>query len=233
MNKTVQKILLVEDDQKLARLISSYLSQHGFDVTWLSNGDQAAEYMGTGVFCLILLDVMLPGMDGFDVCRAVRAKFSGPIIMVTARINSLDQLRGLEIGADDYIYKPVEPIILQARIRALLRRVDTGNISSKIIQFGKLQINQTSRSVKIGDELVSLTENEFELLIELSKKPGEIISREYLFLKLVRRDYDGIDRTIDGRVSRLRKKIGDSIESPYRIKTTWGKGYLFSMSAWE
>lgn len=230
---SAHKILLVEDDQKLARLICSYLSQHGFEVTWLSNGEQAVQYISSGAFCMMLLDVMLPGADGFEICRAVRVNFSGPIIMITARVNSLDQLRGLEIGADDYIYKPVEPIILIARIRALLRRVNVESSESKVIKFGKLQINETARNVKIGDELITLTENEFELLIELSKKPGEIISREYLFLKLVRRDYDGVDRTIDGRISRLRKKLGDSIESPYRIKTIWGKGYLFSLSSWD
>jgi len=233
MTQASHKILLVEDDIKLARLISSFLREHDFEVTLLNNGSQAAEYMASGAFSLVLLDVMLPGKDGFEICRAIREKYNGPIIMITARINSLDQLRGLEIGADDYIYKPIEPIILLARIRALLRRINQESTSSKIIQFGKLQINQTARSVKIGDDFITLTENEFELLIELSKKPGEIISREYLFLKLIRRDYDGIDRTIDGRISRLRKKLDDSIESPYRIKTIWGKGYLFAVDAWE
>lgn len=233
MSSTIPKILLVEDDQKLARLICSYLKENDFDVTWLNNGDQADEYMASGAFSLVLLDVMLPGKDGFEICRAIRVKFNGPIIMVTARTNSLDQLRGLEIGADDYIYKPIEPLILIARIRALLRRAKQPDKNMNIIQFGKLQINNTTRSVKIGDASINLTENEFELLIELSKKPGEIISREYLFLKLVRRDYDGIDRTIDGRISRLRKKLGDNIDSPYRIKTIWGKGYLFALDAWD
>ncbi|WP_033076401.1 response regulator [Thalassotalea sp. ND16A] len=229
----MQKILLVEDDQKLARLIKSFLEEHHFAVTWLNNGDLADQYVSSGGYDLILLDVMLPGKDGFEICRSIRTKFNGPVIMVTARTNSLDQLRGLELGADDYIYKPIEPLILLARIRALLRRVPVEEASTKLLQFGKLQINKVTHSVKIAESNVNLTENEFELLIELTKRAGEILSREYLFMKLIRRDYDGIDRTIDGRVSRLRKKLGDSNESPFRIKTIWGKGYLFVEDAWE
>ena len=186
---------------------------------------------------LVILDLMLPGLDGFTVCQQIRPTFAGPILILTAREDDMDQVAGLEMGADDYVKKPIEPRVLLARIRALLRRFPIGqttvyeNSSSRC--FGRLSICRQSRNVLLEGIEVELTSNEFDLLWILADAAGTILNREYLFKTLRGIEYDGLDRTIDVNISRLRKKLGDSSSHPFRIKTVWGKGYLFVFDAWD
>lgn len=229
-------ILLVEDDRRLIELIQAYLVKQGFRVSTAERGDTAVEVILTSQPDLVILDLMLPGLDGFSVCRQIRPRYRGPILILTAREDDMDQVAGLEMGADDYVKKPIEPRVLLARIRALLRRLpagQTGNgdIPSKKL-FGQLSICQQSRKVLLDDVEIELTSNEFDLLWILAVAAGTILDREYLFKTLRGIDYDGLDRTIDVNISRLRKKLGDSSSHPYRIKTVWGKGYLFVSDAW-
>lgn len=229
--KSQQRILLVEDDTKLAGFVLEYLKRNHFDVDWVTNGTEVIRIVQNNEYSIILLDVMLPGKSGFDVCRELRAIYQLPIVMLTARTNDLDHIRGLEAGADDYLYKPVEPLVLLARVKMHLRRFASLNQNRKQqisnVQFGILKIDFRSHSVYIENELVSLTEGEFELLRLLALNSGEIMTRESLFELVIGRPYDGLDRTVDGRISRIRKKLGCSQENPVFIKAIRGKGYLF------
>jgi two-component system OmpR family response regulator/two-component system response regulator RstA len=164
----------------------------------------------------------------------LRPAYTNPILILTARDNDIDHVLGLELGADDYVIKPVEPRVLLARIGVLLRRSKPPAVSSpgKALSFGRLQINVSSRAVKWDGNQIELSRNEFDLLVFLASHPGEIQSRERLFKSLYNRDYDGLDRMLDIRISRLRKKFDDDAEHPQRIKTIWGQGYLFVPDAW-
>jgi DNA-binding response OmpR family regulator len=185
---------------------------------------------------LIILDLMLPGMDGFTVCQNIRPGFAGPILILTAREDDMDQVAGLEMGADDYVKKPIEPRVLLARIRALLRRFPVGQTMAadniELKKFGQLSICRKSRKVILQEHEVELTGNEFDLLWILADSAGTILDREYLFKTLRGIEYNGLDRSIDVNISRLRKKLDDSPSHPFRIKTVWGKGYLFVSDAW-
>ncbi len=226
-------ILLVEDDLRLAELVSRYLESQGFRMTIVSRGDEVVERVQRDNPDLVILDLGLPGEDGFTICRRLRPGFTNPILILTARDNDIDHVLGLELGADDYVIKPVEPRVLLARIGALLRRSrPPAAPQSRPLSFGKLTINVVSRTVKWDGKPVSLSRNEFDLLVHLASHPGEIQSREMLFKSLYNRDYDGLDRMLDIRVSRLRRKLDDDAENPQRIKTIWGKGYLFVPDAW-
>jgi DNA-binding response OmpR family regulator len=180
---------------------------------------------------LLILDLGLPGRSGFTVCKDVRAAHSVPILILTARNSDIDQVLGLELGADDFVIKPVEPRVLVARIHALLRRSRASAQEHRKLRFGSLFIDTAARAVRMNDEEVALSSNEFDLLLYLAAHPGEIQSRETLYLQLYRREYDGVDRTLDVRISHLRRKLGDTGE-PERIKTVWGHGYLFVPGAW-
>ncbi len=182
---------------------------------------------------IVILDIMLPGKDGLTICKEIRPKFDGPILMLTARDSDMDQVLGLEFGADDYVIKPAEPRVLLARIRALLRRSQQEvKVEEKELNFGELYVNVAARTVTLAEAPVVLSSHEFDLLLELAKNAGKVLSREYLFNTIYSRPYDGVDRTIDVRISHVRKKLGDSSENPTRIKTVWGKGYLFVPDAW-
>lgn len=232
---SVKKILLVEDDRQLSNLVTDFLTSEGFHVKQEFRGDTVAKRVETFSPDLIVLDVMLPGKDGFAVCRDIRHNFSGPILMLTAKSTDFDQVLGLEIGADDYVIKPVEPRVLLARVNALLRRgeLPQENKEKAEITCGQLYINRGSRQVKLHDENVELTSQEFDLLWLLASRSGEVQNRDYIYKAVVGRDYDGMDRSVDVRISRLRKKLLDSNETPFRIKTIWGQGYLFVPDAWN
>ena len=233
------KILLVEDDTRLSALIQEYLQKQAMVVSIEHRGDLACERIVTESPDLVILDLMLPGMDGLEVCKAVRPQFAGPIMMLTARDEDIDQVVGLEIGADDYVTKPVQPRVLLARIRALLRRfpqngiMQTQNQETGEYSYGCFKISTTAREAWLHDETLDLTTNEFDLLWLLASNPGEIFTRDTILERLRGIDYDGIDRSVDIRISRLRKKLGDDTGHPYRIKTIRGKGYLFVKEAWE
>tara|TARA_B100000809_G_scaffold227418_1_gene239766 strand:- start:53 stop:760 length:708 start_codon:yes stop_codon:yes gene_type:complete len=227
-------ILLVEDDLRLAHLISKFLGQNGFQVSMLHEGDTVVDFIKKHSPDLIILDVMLPKLDGFAVCRKVRSSYEHPIIFLTAKDSDFDHVLGLEIGADDYIIKPVEPYVLLARINMLLRRKKhSAKISLEHLEFGQLYIHKASRQVSLFSESIELTSHEFELLWLLASNAGEPQSREYIHEQMIDREYDGLDRSVDVRISRLRKKLGDCTKNPNRIITVWGKGYLFSSSAWQ
>lgn len=227
------KILLVEDDQKLALLVKQYLESSNFSVKIESDGNRTIGTIERFEPDLIILDIMLPGRDGLSICKEIRPTFNGPILMLTARNEDFDQVLGLEFGADDYVIKPAEPRVLLARIKALLRR---GSFSTNepmgILEFGSLRIDSASRDIHLDGEKVQLSTHEFDLLLIIAKNAGSILSRDYLFSKLYNREYDGLDRTMDVRISQLRKKLNDSSEEAFRIKTIWGKGYLFVADAW-
>ena len=225
-----EKILLVEDDIKLASFVIEYLKRNQFEVDWVTNGTEVLKNTQNQNYALILLDIMLPGKSGFDVCRELRAVYQAPIIMLTARTNDLDHIRGLEAGADDYLYKPVEPLVLLARIKMHLRRfsaVEQNQHKPMALAFGELKIDFRSHSVYLDNNLIQFTEGEFELLRIIALNNGVIMSRENLFELVIGRPYDGLDRTVDGRISRIRKKLGCSQKTPKFLKAIRGKGYLF------
>ncbi len=243
MNKGTKKsvILLVEDDEELANLTQDYLQKYGLEIAIESNGIRAVERIIQEQPILVILDVMLPGKDGFAICREVRDQYTNPILMLTARDEELDQLLGLELGADDYVTKPVQPRLLLARIHALLRRVTLAqttstqgitsqgaaiqNAPSPTLFFNDLKLDSSRREVLLKDKPVDLTTAEFDLLHLLAEHAGSILSRDDILMHLRGIGYDGTDRSIDLRISRLRKKLGDM--NALRIKTVRGKGYLF------
>jgi two-component system OmpR family response regulator len=225
-------IVLVEDDLRLSELVSRYLESNGFRVTSTARGDEAVERVRRDNPDLLILDVGLPGEDGFAICRQLRPQFTNPILILTARDNDIDHVLGLELGADDYVIKPVEPRVLVARIHALLRRSRTQTRPGQAsLQFGRLLINPGARSVSLAGQPVALSRNEFDLLVQLAEHAGQIQSRATLFLELYGREYDGVDRMLDVRISNLRRKLGEA-DSSERIKTIWGQGYLFVPDAW-
>ncbi|MFT5084884.1 MAG: DNA-binding response OmpR family regulator [Lentisphaeria bacterium] len=226
-------VLLAEDDDRLASLVKDYLENNGFKVVVEGMGHNVPRAVSELLPDIVILDVMLPGKDGLTICKEIRPKFEGPILMLTARDSDMDQVLGLEFGADDYVIKPAEPRVLLARIRALLRRsqIETKTGEAELL-FGPLSVNAPARKVTLKGEEVPFSTHEFDLLNELAKKAGVILSREYLFNVIYSRPYDGLDRTIDVRISHIRKKLGDSSDNPSKIKTVWGKGYLFVADAW-
>jgi len=226
-------IALVEDDVRLSLLVSRYLESNGFRVTVTVRGDEVVEHVQRDAPDLVILDLGLPGQDGFSICKQLRTLYDNPILIMTARDNDNDQVLGLELGADDYVIKPIEPRVLMARINALLRRGSArAGTENKMLEFGRLVINTTARSVSLGGQSIALSGHEFDLLAYLASHAGVIQSRETLFRRLYRREYDGTDRTLDVRMSHLRKKLGDETEGSERIKTIWGQGYLFVPDAW-
>jgi DNA-binding response OmpR family regulator len=226
-------VVIVEDDLRLSELVRDFLQSNDFRVSVENRGDQAVERIQRENPDLIILDLGLPGKDGFSVCRQLRsASINVPILMLTARDNDIDHVVGLELGADDYVIKPVEPRVLIARIHALLRRSrSAGAPESRVLRFGALAINTTARSVLLHGEAMALSSNEFDLLLLLASRAGEIQSREMLYQELYKREYNGLDRTLDVRISHLRRKLGD-VGSPEKIRTVWGHGYLFVPDAW-
>lgn len=230
----MSRILIVEDDLRLAQLTSEYLSGNGFTVSLENNGALAVQRITAEQPDLVVLDLMLPGEDGFSICRRVRRTYAGPILMLTARTDDQDQVQGLEEGADDYICKPVKPSVLLARIKALLRRVDSHEVVQTIpetLQFGQLNIDHARRCAFLSEQLIDLTGAEFDLLWLLALNAGTPLSREVIFQQLRGIEYDGVDRSIDVRISRIRPRIGDVGEQPQVIKTIRNKGYLFVSEA--
>lgn len=229
-------VMIVEDDERLADLTAEYLRNNGLKVDVVGDGNTAIDAIVARQPDLVVLDLMLPGADGLEVCKSVREKYRKPILMLTARTDDVDQVLGLEMGADDYVAKPVKPRVLLARIRAQLRRadsVDSHNDKSgsegaqNRLEFGDLVIDNSAREVWLGGDAVDLTSAEYDLLWLLASNAGNILSREEIFERLRGIQYDGQDRSIDVRVSRIRPKVGDDPMNPRRIKTVRSKGYLF------
>ncbi|WP_182852117.1 response regulator [Metapseudomonas otitidis] len=231
MEQEAWRILIVEDDQRLAELTREYLEGNGLRVSIESDGGQAVARILAERPDLVILDLMLPGEDGLSICRKVRGRYDGPILMLTARTDDMDQVLGLEMGADDYVCKPVRPRVLLARIRALLRRsegvADSVEDTPRRLEFGSLVIDNAMREAWLSERSIELTSAEFDLLWLLAVNAGRILSREEIFNALRGIEYDGQDRSIDVRISRIRPKIGDDPMHPRLIKTVRSKGYLF------
>lgn len=224
-----EHVLIIEDDQRLAELTRDYLEANGFRVTLEADGGKGVERITGLAPDLVILDLMLPGEDGLAICRRVRPHYAGPIMMLTARSDDLDQVLGLEMGADDYMPKPVQPRVLLARMRALLRRAEYSvpAVGEQRLRFDNLDIDHATREAWLDGERIDLTSAEFDLLWLLASNAGRVLTREEIFHDLRGIRYDGQDRSIDVRVSRIRPKVGDDPHHPHRIKTVRSKGYLF------
>ena len=242
LNEPQHSILLVEDDLRLSALVVEYLEENNLTVATEFRGDTAVSTIINTQPDLVILDLMLPGLDGFEVCKQVRAQYTGPILMLTARDDDIDQVVGLELGADDYVVKPVQPRLLLARIRALLRRLtnQSKNPSATLrpeaqtkLKFDLLSISHSSRTVSLDNKVIDFSTSEFDLLWLLATHAGEILSREKISQALSGIEYDGLDRSIDIRISRLRKLLNDDPTNPLGIKTVRGQGYLFVSDGWQ
>lgn len=221
-------ILIIEDDKRLAELTRDYLEANGFQVSLEAEGSNGVERILSLQPDLVILDLMLPGEDGLSICRRVRPDFPGLIMMVTARSDDMDHVLGLEMGADDYVFKPVQPRVLLARIRALLRRAGQSSYGGEVrLRFKDLEIDNATREAWLSGVRIDLTSAEFDLLWLLASNAGQVLTRERIFTELRGIKYDGQDRSIDVRVSRIRPKIGDDPYQPHRLKTVRSKGYLF------
>jgi DNA-binding response OmpR family regulator len=232
------RLLLIEDDMRLAQLVRDYLEGEHFQISVQHRGDTALETFQPHAVDIVILDLMLPGLDGLKVCSGLRKVFNGPILILTAKSSDIDHVMGLELGADDFVHKPIEPPVLLARLRALLRRVPTASVASPVtpqenLNYGKLSINLNAHQVKLNNAPIDFTTQEFELLSLLARNAGKVLSRDDIFNNIRGIEYDGLDRTVDVRISRLRKKLQDNSHHPQRIKTIWGKGYLFVADAWN
>ena len=240
MNEVPLKVsvLLIEDDDRLAQLVGEYLEGYEFTVTIVRRGDTAVAAVRELKPALVILDLMLPHMDGMEVCRRIRSFSRVPVLILTARVDVFDQIAGLEIGADDYVVKPVEPRVLVARARALLRRAlppeaVVPSAESETLAFGELVISPPNRTVTWRGQLVDLKTAEYNLLLILASAAGTVLSRDDILKELRGIEFDGLDRTVDSGISRLRRRFEDSSPEAHKIKTIWGRGYLFSPSAWE
>jgi DNA-binding response OmpR family regulator len=237
-NQTVDqvRILLVEDDVELSSAITDYLAKYAIEVSRETRGDRALARIANDQPHLVILDVMLPGKDGFDVCRELRASGNKvPIIILTAREEDFDQVLGLELGADDYLAKPIQPRVLLARIKALIRRAHSANInddSSSLLEFGRLKIHGTNREVTLGDHRIELTPAEFDLLWLLASNAGKVMHRNDILKSLRGLHYSGADRSVDARLYRLRRRFGEEKDSGWKIKTVRPHGYMFCLEPW-
>jgi two-component system response regulator RstA len=233
-------VLFVEDDAELASLMRDFLARHDLDVIIEPRGDTAAEAVARIQPALLLLDIMLPGKDGLTLCRELRPTFPGPIVMLTSLDSDMNHILGLELGANDYILKNTPPAVVAARLRAQLRQhqpaaspaaAANGTPAQRLV-FGKLVIDEPCREVTLDGERIALSTSDFDLLWQLASHAGEVQDRDTLLRVMRGLSYDGLDRSIDIAVSRLRKKLGDDPVAPHRIKTVRNKGYLFSPAGW-
>lgn len=231
----MEKILIIDDDVTLCELVTEYLEPLGFDVEALHRGDTGAERALQGKHSLVLLDVMLPGVNGFDVLRQIRTQSKTPVLMLTARGDDVDRIVGLEIGADDYLPKPFNPRELAARIRAILRRTGpdgasaAGSESARLV-IGDVELETGTRLVRRGGEVVELTTVEYDVLEKLLRSAGRIMPREELSRDVLGRSTSPFDRSIDMHISNLRKKLGHQVGEAERIKTVRGVGYIYAQS---
>ena len=224
----VERILVVEDDLRLADMLLEYLGQAGFGVTVASLGATALEKLSDADYDGVVLDLMLPDMDGLNVCRQLRAKYDTPVLMLTARGDAVDRIVGLELGADDYLPKPFEPRELVARLRAIMRRRVRGAAGEKSSHFGRLELDTAARAVRLAGKPCELTAYQFDLLVALAKNAGRVLSREVLMDLVKGEEFESFDRSIDVHISRIRAVIEDNPKKPRRIITVRAAGYVFA-----
>ena len=223
-----ERILLIEDDARLAEMVSEYLGESGFRVSIAAGGRAGLERVAREPFDALVLDLMLPDMDGLEVCRELREKSDTPVLMLTARGDAADRIVGLELGADDYLPKPFQPRELLARLRAILRRGKSSRGRVPLLRFGNLEIDRESRSVRVDGEERTLTGYQFALLVALAENAGRVLSRETLMDLVKGEPLEAFDRSIDVHVSRIRAAIEDDPRKPRRIVTVRGAGYVFA-----
>ncbi|EEX73288.1 response regulator transcription factor [Leptotrichia hofstadii] len=224
------KVLIADDNKQIVSILSEYCKKNNFTVSTVFDGEAALKEIEENEFDIILLDVMMPKKDGFDVCRQVRTFSNVPIIMITARGEDYEKIMGLEIGADDYIVKPFSPGEIIARINAILRRITPKNDeSAKIFIYDNLEIDLNNFTVKINDEIISLTKKEIEILWTLATNQNKVFTRENLLDLIWGFDYFGESRTVDTHIKRLRAKLDNYKHDKWNIKTIWGVGYKFDI----
>jgi DNA-binding response OmpR family regulator len=223
----MSKVLLIDDDRKHSELLQAYFKRFGIQLICAADATEGMRRLRREDPDLLLLDVMLPGKDGFEICREVRRTSDIPIIMLTARGDVIDRVSGLELGADDYVGKPFEPRELVARVQAILRRLEPGSTRSGRLEFEGIAIDADARVVRVDGEPVDLTSMEFELLLILARRHGKKLSRDEILSVLRGIDAAILTRSVDIMISRLRNKLGDSIKPPRFIQTIWGRGYSF------
>lgn len=224
----MSSVLIVEDEPELVKVLRSYLEQAGFTVFTANRGDTGLSTWEHKHPDIVLLDLNLPGVDGLDVAREIRRKSNTPIIMLTARVEETDQLVGLELGADDYITKPFSPRLVVARVRALLRRTESGPSQPEVLRVADLEIDLLEHRVKRGGDDIDLTPTEFSLLVTLAGQPGRAFTRLQLLEASQGAAYEGYERTIDAHIKNLRAKIEPDARQPTYIETVFGVGYRFS-----
>lgn len=226
----MNRILVIDDDRKLCRLIADYLAPLGYEVAAVHDGPEGVERAAAEAWQAVILDVMLPGLDGFEVLKEIRKRSEVPVLMLTARGEEADRIVGLEIGADDYLPKTFSTRELLARLRAVSRRSGRGsekkNAEAEELVLGTLRIIPGARAVLLEDEPLTLTPVEFDLLLSLARHPGRVKSREQLLEEIRDRDYEVFDRSIDVHISSLRKKLGDDAKTPRFIRTLRSAGYM-------
>jgi two-component system, OmpR family, phosphate regulon response regulator OmpR len=225
--KLADRILLIEDDPRLARMVEDYLSGAGFRVTHAPTGKGGLALAERDTFDALVLDLMLPDIDGLDVCKQLRTRAHTPILMLTARGDAMDRVVGLEMGADDYLPKPFEPRELLARLRAILRRAHTA-APANVLRFGRLEIDKDAREVRVDGTARTLTSYQFGLLVAMAERAGRVLSRDTLFDLVKGESLEAFDRSIDVHVSRIRAAIEDNPKTPRRVITVRGAGYVFA-----
>ncbi|AGU57787.1 response regulator [Vibrio anguillarum] len=227
-------LIIVEDDLKLREMLTEYFESQDISVIALAEGAKASAVILEQQPDIVLLDLMPPGEDGLTICRQIRPMYNGKILMLTASDDDFDHVAALEIGADDFVTKPIKPRVLLARMRMLLRRVDNEPIQTAktVLEFGALSLNQSRHLCEMNGEAVAMTDSEFDLLWLLASTPDQVLSRDVLTKALRGIEYDGLDRTVDNKIVILRKKLGDDSSTPKRIITVRGKGYLFVPDTW-
>ncbi len=223
----VTDILLVEDNRELSHLVETFLKRDGYHVTARENGEEALEFLEENKAKMILLDICLPGMDGFAFCASVRKNSFTPIIVMSARVDKEDKMNGFAQGADDYIEKPIDIDILRAKISALMRRNYELKQKNTLVHSGALSIDKESKKVYYKDNLLSLTVKEYELLLILAENPGKTLNKDYLFNQVWGFDSFSENQTLTVHIKMLRDKIEEEPKNPKRIKTVWGIGYIY------
>jgi DNA-binding response OmpR family regulator len=221
------RILLIEDDSRLAEMVRNYLGGAGFHVTVAPNGTAGIAHEARDAFDAVVLDLMLPDMDGLEICRRIRARAPTPILMLTARGEPMDRVVGLEMGADDYLAKPFEPRELLARLKAILRRT-RGEPAAEVLRFGRLEIDVGAQQARLDGEAATLTSHQFALLLVLARHPGRVMSRDALMEQVRNEPLEAFDRSIDVHISRIRAAIEDDAAKPRRVITVRGAGYVFA-----
>jgi two-component system, OmpR family, alkaline phosphatase synthesis response regulator PhoP len=229
MTDSTQKILVVDDEPQILKVLQAYLEKEGYLVVTSMDGRVALEVFNRENPTFVILDLNLPGMDGLEVCREIRRNSTVPIMMLTARVEEVDKLIGLELGADDYMVKPFSPREVVARIKTIMKRVNAGTVKGEIIQAGNLTIDLGQHTVNLANRLIELTPTEFQILVTLASNPKRVFSRLQIMEHAQGDAFEGYERTIDAHIKNLRLKLEPDSKNPVYIQTVFGLGYKFEM----